>query len=240
MVLEIFIEALHNREKIFKCCLLLSSDIKMSLTKFFRNGNKLGVIGSVAYMAESASDLDFVLFTNDGTLGIPSSPAYSHDFIKFFESEFQRTDLDFSGSKDGGKGPYNLSELPTDDIRLDGYLLTGMFYPDNDFLEEHYKNVYGSDFLAEAWLRFSRHVQGFPSQELRLNKRHKDLPLLMRAAETLANSGHSNLRDVIDKYRNQYHETNELYRHNKMNIIEYYDRTSEMVPGFVEEVNSLL
>jgi len=214
----------------------------MALEEFFEEGNKLGVFGSFVYSPESASDLDFTLFTTNGQEHF-YGPEYSDEITEFLESQYGKINLglDFTGRRDTIQNtPYDLSNLPENDVRLDGHLLTGVFFPDNDFLNKHYEEGFGENFLVEAWLRYSKYVEGFKSQGARLDKRHKDLALLLRSAQRLVNDGHTELEETIRDYRSELEILNNAYRNDNMDIWDYKQKTRAMVPNFVTDINSLL
>ncbi len=213
----------------------------MALEKFFDEGNKVSVFGSFVYLREYASDLDLTLFTRQQSL--PFYPEYSEEVMQFLEDNFGRIDLpiDFTGRRDKvGKVPYDLSNLPADDRRLDGYLLTCVFFPDNSFLETHYKSMMGEDYLAKTWLRHAEDIQRNGLQEARLNKKNKDLALLLKSTEKVANNTHPYLWEIIGEFSEKHISYRRMYASGNINIIEYDRRLGDMIPEFVSSVKSRL
>jgi len=214
----------------------------LALEEFFEKGNIIAIFGSIIYLPEYANDLDFTLFTTNGELPFSSSPEYSDEIIKFFKFKFGRSNLrlDFTGRRDTiKKQPYDLSDLPIDDIRLEGYLLTGSFYPDREFLDKHYRKIYGHNFLEKLWLRYSDYVQMFPLQGERVYTRYKDIALLLKATERLTKDGHPELKNLIDEYRSKYNELNKIYSNKEINVMIYHREIKKMVPEFITAVKSL-
>jgi len=212
----------------------------MALKHFFQEGNKLAVFGSFIYLPKSASDLDFTIFTKDGKNPFPCAPEYAKEIINFFNSQFGKLDLrlDFTGKRDiSDKLPYDLSDLPREDLRLDGYYLIGKFFPDDNFLQDHYRAILGKNFLTKLWKRYSRYIKDFPLQEERLSKRYKDIALLLKATEKLADL-YPAIREIIERYRTQYNSLNEQHEIGRINFGEYNGDASDMVPLFISAVKS--
>jgi len=215
----------------------------MSLEKFFQDGNKLAVYGSFIYSPESAQDIDFTLFTRDGIHHFPCAPQYSSEVRSFIASQLGKTnpDFDFSGRGDKSEpSPYNLHNLPTNSRRLDNILLTGEFFPDAQFLVQHYKGIFGEQYLVETWLRHMADIQNLPIQGLREDKRDKDLLLAIRATERLIQNGYERLIPIVKTHRNAYNAITKGYKEREITIIDYDKRIGQLVPQFISEVAEFL
>ena len=127
----------------------------MPLRKFFEEGNRIGVFGATIYLPKSATDVDFTLFTHGSENPFSCAPQNAREVREYLESQFGSFDvpLDFTGRQDKTESqPYDIDDLPDNDNRLDGYFLTGRFFPDNDFLIAHYRNLFEDRYLIEPWL----------------------------------------------------------------------------------------
>ena len=212
----------------------------MALENFFNDGNKLCVFGSFIYARETASDLDFTIFTIDGRNPFKCAPQYSGEILEFLESKFGKfnVNLDFSGQSNVSESvPYNLSNLPLTDEKLDGYFLTGKFFPDNVFLKTHYKKNFGENFLNILWSRFSNYVNNFTLQGVRLDKRQNDMLLLLNAANNLTVNKKYFLGGIIEEYLHQCASLNTAYLDGSMLVSEYDSKLNSLIPTFISSVN---
>lgn len=215
----------------------------MSLDTFFRDGNKLGILGSFVYLPEEARDLDITLFTHGGRNPFNCHPNYSDEIRDFLESCIGPISLrvDFSGDIwNNPSSPYDIDRLPIDSVSLDGQFLTGIFYPSIDFLVAHYKKLSGEDFLVQPWLRYMQHVEGFQNREVRLDKRPKDLPLILRATERLIEYGRKEFKPIVDEYRTKYQNLRNYYQQGRITIIEYENRAAQMIMEFLLKARNLV
>lgn len=215
----------------------------MALDKFFAQGNKLGVFGSFVYMPDSAGDFDFTLFTHDGKNPFKCAPQYSPEVKNFLESKLGPLNLkmDFMGNIwSNPSSPYNIDNLPKDDVTLDGRLLVGVFYPDISFLVAHYQSLFGDDFLIQPWLRFIQHVESFQSSEIRIDKRHKDLPLILKATERLIEYGRTEYSSIVNRYKTQYQNLRRDYTSGKITIMDYERKSAQMVLEFSHSAGAVI
>ena len=213
----------------------------MGLEKFFENGNKLAVFGSFLYFPEQARDVDFTLFTNQGRNPFSCSPAHSEQITRFLEDKLgcSGMKLDFVGKIRGNGPPYNLDSLPKKDPWLDGILLTGEFFPDRQFLEQHYAALFGKNYLIATWLRFAEDVKSFSLSETRLEKRQKDMPMMVKATKTLAQA-HPEIRFVLNKYIKTYKLLMQEYRAEELGTTDYYLAAEQLAQDFIKAVAEVL
>ena len=211
----------------------------MKLEKFFEKGNKLAVFGSAVCDLSSANDVDFTLFTHGARLPFSCEPQHNDEIIECVDSLIGEPghELDFFG-RGRAKIPYDIDKLPDEDERPDVVFLTGMFTPDDEFIKNHYKSRFGANYLPAIWMRFSGYIQDMPKAGVRMDKRDKDLGLLLRAAEKLTQEGYAELKDVVGGYRDLFKHVKKKYFGNRR--VKYISRVSEMIPEFVSEVTSLL
>ncbi|HII66263.1 TPA: hypothetical protein HA295_05840 [Candidatus Woesearchaeota archaeon] len=211
----------------------------MGLEGFFQRGNKLVVFGSVMYDPANAADIDYSLFR-----AAPASMVHGDRWAveRFLPAQFAGRSLacDFSGAWDSiCSDPYDLNNLPFDDRWLDGYFLTGKFFPDDGFLRSHYGKVHGRGYVAAVWKSFAEDVLTMvPNRETRMNKRHKDVLLLLGATRELAGANPS-IRGVVEETMAEYNAAVGEYRSGNSMIV-FRSTTESMIPAFISRVASFL
>lgn len=211
----------------------------MGLEGFFRRGNKLVVFGSVMYDPANAADIDYSLFR-----AAPASMVNGDRWAveRFLSAQFAGKSLacDFSGARDSiCSNPYDLNNLPFDDPWLNGYFLTGKFFPDDGFLRSHYKKVHGRGYVAAVWENFVGDVLTMvPNRETRMNKRHKDILLLLSATGELAEANPS-IRGVVEETMAEYNAAAGEYR-SENSMIVFRSKAESMIPAFISRVTRFL
>lgn len=212
----------------------------MALENFFEKGNKIAFFGSFLYDRKHAADLDFTLFTHNSRNSFGCSPQYSTDLAHFVKEIFGTSDikLDFFGKKPTDN-PYNLDNLPKKDPWLDSIYLTGLFFPDRDFIDAHYHHVFGKRYLVEPWLNFVQDIGMWPLQERRDDKREKDFPLLLEATKPLAKQ-YRQVVPLIAKYRKEYDSAYRKHLINTITEFDYSTKLSDMFLRFVGEVKTVI
>ncbi|MBI2101930.1 hypothetical protein HYV87_02165 [Candidatus Woesearchaeota archaeon] len=214
----------------------------MPLEQFFSEGNKIAVFGSFIYLPKSANDIDFTLFTHGSIIPFTCAPQYAKEVIDFIKSKYDKwnLELDFSGRRDKAeKMPWDLDDLPDDSIGLDGILLTADFFPDNDFLVNRYKMIYGDNYLKTPWYGFLHHVQQFPRIGVREDSFDKSLPLIFRATNRIIQNGHEEIMPIVERYEDAYIRLKNTYKLNKITFFNYKGQSIQMVSDFVAEVCGL-
>lgn len=209
-----------------------------SLDDFFQRGNKIVVFGSVIYDPSSATDIDYSLFQK-GRRSITSKDRKDVEeaLVLGWGSGLK---CDFTGRRDViYPEPYDVENLPPDDRRLDGYFLTGRFFPDDGFLRAHYREVYGERYIAGLWKNFADYVLvTVPNLEDRMHKRHKDILLLLAATKELAENS-SSIKEAIGKARAGHKAVLETYQSGR-NMLMLQSKTEAMISEFINEVSGLL
>lgn len=211
----------------------------MPLEQFFSEGNKIAVFGSFLYSPETANDLDFTIFTHGGINPFTCAPQYAKEVIDFLKTKHSRwnSELDFSGRRDKAeKMPWDIDDLPDDSVGLDGILLTADFFPDNDFIVNHYKMIYGNNYLKTPWHGFLHHVQQFPRMGVREDSFDKSLPLIFQATDKIIQNGHEEIMPIVEKYKDAYRRLKNAYESEQIIFFNYKSRSIQMVSDFVAEV----
>lgn len=215
----------------------------MSLDSFLSNGSRLAIFGSFVYSSEYAQDIDFTIFTHGGTNPFFCAPQHSPEILEFLKSKFGEFNIqpDFSGRRDRtNPEPYDLDHLPANDSSLDGIFLTASFFPDDVFLINHYKTLFGEQYLFAPWLRFAEYVKGFTFRGIRENEEPKDMLLILKATEKLIDDNKHELKLVVDRYKSEHHSLTTGYLEGKECIIDYTSKISKMIPKFVSEISALI
>lgn len=218
----------------------------MTLDKFFKRGNKLAVFGSIIYSPEIANDIDFTIFTTNGSNPFDCSAEYSEEIQEFLNSRYGKLKVEFVGAMPYRDKPYNLKNLPTDDVRLHHCYLIGDFFPDGNFLENHYKKSFGGEYVVEPWLVFADHLENFHNMDNRRGKSDKDLLLIIHSTRKLIKEGQSELIPMVEKYERKYRQTVEECEKNKDHLSKFERRMKmvstcyDLVPAFISEVKNAL
>jgi hypothetical protein len=211
----------------------------MALEDFFRNGNYIAFFGSFIHSGHGR-DIDFTLFTTNGKNPFNGFPDHSQEIRDFVADNLtdKITRFDFTGIGPYRMKPYKAGRLPKEDIWLDYIYLTGLFFPNMDFVKQHYQCLFNSHHLTNPWLRVSEMVLQWPLQGVRLDKREEEMPLLLKAAERLAEEHHE-LNKVISRYRRAHKRLvdNGIYHYG---CLSYYSRLSDMAKRFTSDVNAVL
>jgi len=220
---------------------------KFPLQGFFAEGNKIAVIGSSIYLPNEATDVDFLLFTTDGENPFEQNPSSNEEMIRYLSMKGFKQKLHYLSKED--KKPYNIELLPIEDTRLDCCLLMGTIFGTeegqvkiniDEFLTQHYSQVFGKDYLIFAWKRFAKYVWDKHDKE-QLMRRDKDYMMIMQATEKITHLPEiGELVDcIIKKSIKEYENIESDYKLNRIKEKKYHD---DMIIGtitFIREVKTL-
>ena len=211
----------------------------MALEEFFERGNKIAFFGSY-FFSENAKDLDYTLFTHRSRHLSKISHTYLSEIADFAAQELGAASisLDFSGRMIFCENTYNIDGLPENDPLLDFIYLSGVFFPDRSFIDNHYRKLFGDNCLITPWVRYAEYVQRMPLAGVRESKRHYDIPLLLATAERLA-EGNEGLREIVDRYKRSHNELCAAHTCNRVNQFQYLEKNTAMVESLIEEVRSV-
>lgn len=208
----------------------------MALEYFFDNGNVMCITGSFRYLKECAPDLDFTLFTKYGKNLFTKSPQYAPEIRAFFIQKFGfHPEIDFLGSEKGEGRPYNMQVLPEDDPWLDAHFLTGKFFPDESFLHEHYTKIFGGNYLVHVWNRLAEEVKSFPENNVRSEKRHKDMIIMILATQKLLGQ-HLYIGHILEEYEQRYRKIACTFPDKEQRFFAEDKNIESMLLGFITKV----
>jgi len=218
----------------------------MALENFFEKGNKLAVFGSFIYNPKSANDLDFTLFTHQGKNPF-YNPERSRLIRRFLRDQFGHFTqvLDFSGDTRDCSMPYDIDDLPNNDPRLDGYLLTARIFPDDSFLADHFRNEFGAEYLTRTFLRYIQYVRDIPESRRSMgwnfgfSKKYKDVAAIISAAKNFVKRSDSKmhgLEQLTEEYQRRYDELTAHFNRGEINIETYSQKGRGMLYTFIFDI----